>query len=320
MESRSTQWTVETGREPVRLDRFLADQSAASSRERARKLIEDGLVEIDGEPESKPSRLLEGGERISVRVPDTGVPEISPKLRPVRATLEIVHEDDSLIVINKPRGVVVHPGAGTRSPTLVEQVLGHTKLSPIGAPLRPGVVHRIDKDTSGLLVLAKTEKAHQALATLFEKHDITRIYDGLVWGTVAAPSGKIESSLGRHPSNRVRFASVKRGGRRAVTLWKRVAVRGPLSHLRFKLETGRTHQIRVHAAEMGHPLVGDPLYGRRRPPRDLPAGLQSALSRLRGQALHAGILGFVHPVTRQKLHLAAPLPVDMMEVLKSAGS
>jgi len=320
MKPGNREWTVDTGSEPVRLDRFLAARSAASSRERARKLIEDGQVEIDGKSETKPARLLSGGEKVSIRLPKTGPEEISPKLRPVRSALDIMFEDDSLIVVNKPRGVVVHPGAGTRSPTLVEQVLGHTKLSPIGAPLRPGVVHRIDKDTSGLIVLAKTENAHQALAALFEKHDITRIYDGLVWGVVAASGGKIESSLGRHPSNRIRFASVKRGGRRAVTLWKRVAVRGPLCHLRFKLETGRTHQIRVHAAEMGHPLVGDPLYGRRRPPRDLPAGLQSALSRLRGQALHAGILGFVHPVTRQKLHLAAPLPADMMEVLKSAGS
>ncbi len=309
-------WIVPDDGKLTRLDRFLHGAGAASSRERVQKLIEAGYVRVGEETVRKVSRLLKPGENVSAEPQAETAPET---VAPVAGPLEVVFEDRHLIVINKPRGVVMHPGAGTRNPTLVEHVLAHTKLSPLGAPLRPGIVHRIDKDTSGLVVLAKTEPVHQSLAKLFSSHDIVRIYDGLVWGQVKAASGTIETRIGRHATVRTRFASVKTGGKRAVTHWKRTSVNGPLSHLRFKLETGRTHQIRVHSAEMGHPLVGDPVYGRRKPPLGLPEGLQKAISALPGQALHAGVLGFVHPVTKRKLRFEAPMPADMTEVLNSAG-
>lgn len=307
---------VPGGSDGLRLDRFLADCGAAGSRERVRSLIKNGSVTVNGGLVYKPSHLLQPGDVTAIQIED--VPS-SSTLEPVEAPLDIRFEDSELLVVNKPRGLAVHPGAGTKSPTLVQMVLAHTELSPVGAPSRPGVVHRIDKDTSGLLVFAKTERAHHFFASRFAEHAIDRIYDGVVWGAVGQARGTIESSLGRHPAHRTRFASVRQGGRRAVTHWKRVAVRGPVSHLRFKLETGRTHQIRVHAAELGHPLVGDPVYGWKRLPEGLSGQFQRAVQALRGQALHAGVLGFTHPVTGKGLRFETPMPEDMLEVLQSAG-
>lgn len=312
-------WTVPESAAGTRLDRFLAANGLAGSRERVQRLIESGAVSVGKKTVSKPSFKVEAGQDIRV-TESLPLRKNAIGLEAVPAPLEIAYEDESIIVINKPRGVVVHPGAGTRSPTLVQQVIAHTGLSPVGAPLRPGVVHRIDKDTSGLIVFAKNERTHLSLAAMFAKHDIDRIYDGIVWGRIETAGGRIESRLGRHPQSRTRFASVRRGGKAAVTHWKKVVQAGPVAHLRFKLETGRTHQIRVHSSEMGHPLVGDPVYGPKKMPCDTLEPLKNAILSLRGQALHAGVLGFVHPETGQKLRLEAPMPADMKEVLSCAGS
>ena len=232
---------------------------------------------------------------------------------PEEIPLDIVYEDESLLVVNKPAGLVVHPGAGNWNHTLVNGLLAHcgSGLSGIGGVRRPGIVHRIDKDTSGLLVVAKTDVAHLALAKQFEAHSIQREYQAFVWGRLNNEEGRIEGNIGRSTTNRQKMALVRTGGKTAVTHYKRLAVFGSdlVSHIKCVLETGRTHQIRVHLSSIHHPLVGDSVYGH------APKNATDFLRFFPRQALHAGVLGFVHPVTQEQMLFEAPLPKDLSELL-----
>lgn len=299
----------------ARLDRALADALPDLSRSRLQALIAEGHVTIDGRTEASASRKLKGGETVSLTIP----PLVESSLEAQDIPLDIVYEDEHLIVINKPAGMVVHPAPGSPDHTLVNALLAHCgdTLLGIGGEKRPGIVHRIDKDTSGLMVAAKTDAAHAGLAAQFKAHTLERVYTALVWGQPMPPSGTIEGNIGRDPKNRKRMAVVKRGGKEAVTHYRTLARFGPVDRpaaalVECRLETGRTHQIRVHLSNAGHPLVGDPLYGRQtRHARRLPPGLRDRLLAFPRQALHAGTLGFRHPVTDEILKFHADTPSDM---------
>jgi 23S rRNA pseudouridine1911/1915/1917 synthase len=308
-----------------RLDRFLgaaaAERRLALSRTRLKALIEAGEVRIDGETASDPARKLAEGQTIRFEAPTA---EESP-LRGEDIALDVVFEDEHLIVIDKPAGLVVHPAPGHSEGTLVNALIRHcgASLSGIGGVKRPGIVHRLDKDTSGLLVVAKTDAAHQGLADLFADHGRTgsleRAYLALVWGALPATAGKVDAAIGRHPRQREKMAIVPEDkGRHAVTHWRVEEALGPASLVACELETGRTHQIRVHMASMGHPLLGDSVYGAGFKTK---AGLlgeeaKSALSALGRQALHAAALGFEHPITGEALHFESPPPEDFELLLK----
>jgi 23S rRNA pseudouridine1911/1915/1917 synthase len=236
--------------------------------------------------------------------------------------LDVIHEDDDLIVINKPAGMVVHPAPGNPDATLVNALIAHcgASLSGIGGELRPGIVHRLDKDTSGLIVAAKNDAAHRTLSAAFAAHDIERAYQAVVWGVPARAHGDIAGNIGRHPVDRKRMAIVKRGGKPALTHYKvmRRFGRGA-SLVECRLATGRTHQIRVHLAALGHPVIGDPVYGRSTPARQaaLEPLSRAAVKDFRRQALHAYLLGFLHPRTGEKLRWEAKLPQDMISLINS---
>ena len=243
--------------EPERLDSFVARSLGEITRASVQKLIGEGLVTVGGTSQ-KASLKLRGGEHITVVIPPPKPAEAAAE----DISLEILHEDDDLVVVNKPAGMVVHPGAGTSGGTLVNALLGHCHdLSGIGGTMRPGIVHRIDKNTSGILVVAKNDLAHQSLAHQFKEHTVKRIYLALAYGSPRGDKGRIESMIGRHPVDRKKMSGKVTRGKRAVTHWYVLGRFGSLSLLRLKLETGRTHQIRVHLSEAGHPLVGDGVYG-----------------------------------------------------------
>ncbi len=312
-----------------RLDRHLAASlnDAALSRSRLKTLILDGHVRLldtaGGATITDPSRKIKPGEVYAVGQP----PAIAAEPAAQDIPLRIVHEDAHLIVIDKPAGLVVHPAPGNADRTLVNALLHHCgdSLSGIGGVKRPGIVHRIDKDTSGLVVAAKTDRAHQGLAALFAAHDIERAYDAMVWGHPNPLHGRIEGAIGRDPKDRKRMAVVSRNGKPAVTHYEtRQCVfdrKGqPVCALvRCELETGRTHQIRVHMTSRGHPLVGDRTYGRARSLQRfaLPDGARAALAGFPRQALHAATLGFVHPVTGRALRFEARLPDDFAALLRA---
>lgn len=291
-------YIVEPDAESTRLDQFLAQRSGeAASRSQIAGWAKEGRVRVNGEP-AKPALRLREGDQVELDVPAPPPVELIPQ---ADVAFEIVHEDESLVVVDKPQGLSVHPGPGHPDGTLVNGLLGRgIALSPIGLPLRPGIVHRIDLGTSGLLVVAKTEQAHRSLAKHFAAHAVERVYLALVWGEPRQERGTIESSLARSPVNRKKFASLEGTGKRAVTHWELVTSSGQISLLRLRLETGRTHQIRVHMAEAGHSLLGDPLYGRQHPGR-VSARLAKAISELPSQALHAAVLGFRHPISSSQL-------------------
>ncbi|HEY8343542.1 MAG TPA: RluA family pseudouridine synthase [Calditerricola sp.] len=293
------EWTVEEPDVGERIDRFLAAQEEDWSRAQVQKWIKEGRVTVNGEP-VKANYRLEPDDEIVLRVP----PPKDLAVEPEPMELDIVYEDGDVVVVNKPRGLVVHPAPGHLSGTLVNGLLYHCRdLSGIGGVLRPGIVHRIDKDTSGLLVVAKNDRAHLSLARQFKDHTVTRRYVALVHGEVAHDRGTIDAPIGRDPHNRQRMAVLPKTGKPAVTHFA-VLERFPgYTLLELKLETGRTHQIRVHMKFIGHPVVGDPKYG---PRKTLP---------IDGQALHAGVLGFVHPRTGEYLEFRAPLPEDMERLL-----
>lgn len=308
----------DTGR---RLDSTAAavakERDVALSRSRIQSLIADGMVAIDGTPVLDANRKLKAGEVVTLVVPPPEDPEPAGEA----IALAIVHEDAHLLVIDKPAGLVVHPAAGHASGTLVNALIAHCgdSLSGIGGVRRPGIVHRLDKDTSGLLVVAKSDRAHQGLARLFADHGRTlplaRAYVAFVWGVPERTFGTIEAPLGRHPTDRLRMAVVpEERGRHAVTHWRRERVfAGQAARIACELETGRTHQIRVHMAHAGHPVLGDPLYARgfrSKTPR-LPAAAQQRLATLGRQALHAAHLGFEHPVTGAYLEFDSALPDDL---------
>lgn len=335
--------TVTRDQAGARLDKALAELAPAGlSRSRLRALIEDGAVAgPDGLPVRDPRAGVKPGQTWTVTPPAPAEATPSPEDIP----LDVVYEDSYLIVVNKPAGMVVHPAPGSESGTLVNALLHHCQgsLSGVGGEIRPGIVHRIDKDTSGLLVAAKSDAAHQGLAEQFAAHDLERAYVAVCWGApdagdarlmglpgVAAEPGGwlcIDTHLDRHRADRKRMAVVPRGqGRRAITHLRVEARAGDFarpvaSRLECRLETGRTHQIRVHLAWMGHPLVGDPVYGRgaRSAPEGLPQAARDALNGFSRQALHAMTLGFWHPVTGEPLRFEAPPPEDMMALLDALG-
>jgi len=295
-----------------RLDRFLAEHLPELSRAQLQALIRAGEVEVDGAV-ARPATRLRGGESVLVRVPPPPPSDLCAEDIPLR----VLHEDQDLVVIEKPAGMVVHPARGHHGGTLVNALLHALPgLEAQGLGERPGIVHRIDKGTSGLLVVARNDRTLRGLQAAFAVHDIEREYLAVVHGVPRFLEGRIENHLGRHPRDRLRFAAVAEGGKRAVTHWRKRAEAPGLALLACHLETGRTHQIRVHLSEAGHPIVGDELYrGRAR----LPASLQGWEERLDHQLLHAARLGFVHPSTGARLSFQAAPPADFVAFCAEAG-
>ncbi len=307
--------TVEPEEAGHRLDRLLAASLPQLSRTRLKSLIESGFVGDAEATITEPSYRVKPGQVLTVRVP---APEpAKPEAESI--PLDVVYEDDQVIVIDKPVGMVVHPAAGNARHTLVNALLAHCgdQLSGIGGVRRPGIVHRLDKDTSGLIVVAKTDAAHAALAREFAERTMERAYRALVWGVPLPAAGAIEGNIGRSPVNRKKMAVVKRGGKPAVTRY-RVLKRysGVASLIECRLETGRTHQIRVHLANIGHSVVGDPLYGRQRPKHlgKLPDEVRRSLEKVKVQALHAYFIGFYHPITKQRLRFEATTPSQIRQL------
>jgi 23S rRNA pseudouridine1911/1915/1917 synthase len=289
-----------------RLDRALAAAVPSLSRERLKVLTKAGALTRDGTAFRDPATKVKGGEQFTLAIPDPEPAHNEPQEIP----LPIVFEDEHLLVIDKPAGLVVHPAAGNRDGTLVNALLHHCagSLSGIGGVARPGIVHRIDKDTSGLLVIAKHDKAHEGLAKQFADHSIDRRYLAIVSGVPRQAHGTVDAPLARSPQNRKKIAIVKEGrGKRSVTHWKRLQILNDAALVECRLETGRTHQVRVHMASIGHPLVGDPVYGRGK------SAHRKLLNQLdfKRQALHAAHLGFIHPVTKGRLSFDSALPSDM---------
>ena len=308
----------------MRLDRFLSMRLPDLSRTRVQSLIKEGNVSLRSATLVDVKYRVKPGELFTLTLPPAAPPEPSGEAIP----LNVAYEDDTLIVIDKPAGLVVHPGAGHATGTLVNALIAHcgTSLSGIGGVARPGIVHRLDKDTSGLMVVAKTDQAHRALAGQFADHgrsgDLERGYLALVWGAPSRPHGTIDASIGRHPASRTKMAVLKAKGREAVTHWRVVKTFGrkdaPIASLiECTLETGRTHQVRVHLAHIGHPLIGDPLYGPgfKTKLRKLPEPLRGKLATLDRQALHAARLAFIHPATGTLLKFNSPLPADLAEIV-----
>ncbi len=290
-----------------RLDSAVALRQPDLSRSRIRRLIEAGWITVSG-VRVKVAYRLRSGDRVEGRVP---APE-PLELRPEPIPLDVVYQDASLIVVDKPAGMVVHPAAGRSSGTLVHALLHHCDdLSGIGGMLRPGIVHRLDKGTSGLLVVAKSDAAHRALSAQFKCHSVDREYLALVRGAPKREHGSVDAAIGRHPGDRKRFSTRARSGRRAVTHWSVEARFAELTLLRVRLETGRTHQIRVHLTSIGLPVVGDPVYGGGRV-------ISRALG-LERQALHAAVLGFDPPEAGARLRFESPLPADLRCVIAGLG-
>ena len=293
-----------------RLDRALADAVPTLSRERLKALISSGKVVSAGVAVRDPAKKAVAGQHFSIEVPaPTPAHNIAQDI-----PLEIVFEDDHLLIIDKPAGLVVHPAAGNPDGTLVNALLHHCagRLSGIGGVARPGIVHRIDKDTSGLMVVAKTDRAHEGLAKQFAVHSIDRRYKAIVAGRPSPPAGTIDAPLARSPTNRKKVAIVA-SGKRAVTHYRTIRPLREASLVECRLETGRTHQVRVHMTSIGHPLLGDPVYGRTKP------ALRPVLETLgfRRQALHAAHLGFIHPIKSTALSFESELPADMQELFTS---
>ena len=277
-----------------RLDRWLCGAAEDPSRSALQKLLEGGAVLVDGVPAAKNHRLR-GGETVVVTVPDARPLEAAPQDLP----LEIVYEDGDLLVVNKPKGMVVHPAPGSPDGTLVNALLHHCagRLSSINGVVRPGIVHRIDKDTSGLLIVAKNDFAHNLLAEQIKAHSFTRIYNAVVYGGFGADEGTVDAPIGRNPNDRKKMCVTAKNSRPAVTHYRVLERFERFTHLELRLETGRTHQIRVHMAHIGHPVAGDPVYGPKK-----------VIASLGGQCLHAKTIGFVHPRTGEYLEFTSEPP------------
>ena len=287
-----------------RLDAFLASSLDGLTRSQATRLIESGEVAVNGRAVSK-SYKLAGGEDIAVTLPEPEPVEAVPQDIP----LDVVYEDADVIVVNKPSGMVVHPAPGHPDGTLVNALLYHCAgtLSGIGGALRPGIVHRIDRDTSGLIIAAKNDAAHQYLSAQLADHTLARTYECIVVGALREDRGTVDAPIARHPTDRKRMAVVA-GGREAVTHWEVIARYPGYTHVRCRLETGRTHQIRVHMAYIGHPILGDTVYGAK---KEVPG--------LTGQCLHAVGLRFLHPRTHEVVELSCPLPEEFTRMLQKIG-
>ena len=323
-------FTVARAEARARLDRILADHVPALSRSRLKDLIETGRVSIAGETITEPGYRVKPGQAVTLVIP----PPVDETPRAQAIPLQVAYEDDDLIVVDKPAGLVVHPAPGNPDRTLVNALLAHcgASLSGIGGVRRPGIVHRLDKDTSGLMVAAKHDAAHRGLSAQFATRRLGRTYNAVVWGVPRPGQGRIEGAIGRDPRNRKRMAVRTSGGKPAITRYRvlqsagarwsvaRDARGSPLARdarwsvVECRLETGRTHQIRVHMAHAGHPLLCDALYGGARR-RGLDEGLRAALALCPRQALHAAALAFVHPVSGAELAFESPLPADMKALI-----
>lgn len=301
-EENKLSFQVEPSEAGQRIDRYLSEKLPDLTRSYLQKLIGEGFVLQKGKPVKNGTKTL-AGEQIEVTVPEAEEPEILPEDIP----LDILYEDADVILVNKPKDMVVHPAAGHYSGTLVNALMYHCRdgLSGINGVLRPGIVHRIDKDTTGVLVVCKNDKAHNALAEQLKEHTITRRYRAIVCGNLKEDEGTVDAPLGRHPQERKKMAIVRQGGRRAVTHYRVLERFGSYTYIECRLETGRTHQIRVHMASLGHPLLGDEVYGRTKSP-----------FHLEGQTLHAMVLGFQHPTTGEYMEFEAPLPAYFEELLQ----
>ncbi len=295
--------TTELCDEGLRLDRFLSEELEDHSRSFLQKLIKEGLVTVDGKP-VKANYRLSAGQQVSVQVREPEEVNIEPQ----EMLLDILYEDGDVCIVNKPKGMVVHPAAGHYRDTLVNGIMYHCQdsLSGINGSLRPGIVHRIDKDTTGALIICKNDKAHSCIAEQLKEHSITRRYRAIIIGNLSEDEGTVDAPIGRHPTQRKKMAVNRNNGKRAVTHYRVLARFRGYTYIECRLETGRTHQIRVHMASIGHPLLGDTVYG--------PA--KQAYPSLEGQTLHAMVIGFVHPTTGAYMEFEAPLPAYFAELLQ----
>lgn len=293
---------IDASQKGSRLDKALSEYLDSVSRSYLQKLIKEGYVTVNDKQE-KASYRLEPDDMVMVTLPDEEPLDVLPENIP----LDILYEDPELLVVNKPKGMVVHPAAGHSGGTLVNALLYHCagQLSGINGVQRPGIVHRIDKDTTGALVVCKTDRAHQSLAIQLKEHTITRRYQAIVLHNIKEDSGTVDAPIGRHPTDRKKMTVNERNGKRAVTHYRVLERFGNYTYIECRLETGRTHQIRVHMSHIGHPLLGDEIYG----PAKCPFKLQ-------GQCLHAMVLGFCHPVTGEYMEFTAPLPEYFNQLLQ----
>lgn len=285
----------------IRIDKYLSGCCEDMSRSFLQKLLKEGSVLVDEKP-VKSSYKVDGGDVVTLDVPEAVEPEILAE--PME--LEILYEDEDVVLVNKPKGMVVHPGAGHLTGTLVNGLMYHCKdqLSGINGVMRPGIVHRIDMDTTGVLAVCKNDASHNCLAAQLKEHSITRVYFAVAHGVIKENSGTVRAPIGRHPTDRKRMSIHSKSGRDAVTHFEVLERFRHFTYVKCRLETGRTHQIRVHMASIGHPLLGDAVYG----PAKQPFSLQ-------GQTLHAGVLGFIHPRTGEYMEFSAPLPAYFEELL-----
>nr|WP_270366714.1 RluA family pseudouridine synthase [Eubacterium ramulus] len=299
------EYTVEESQSGMRLDKFLTEIYPDQTRSFLQKLVKSGEIKVNGKPVIKAGFVVEGGDQISASIPTPQAVEIEAENIP----LDILYEDADVLIVNKPKGMVVHPSAGHYSGTLVNAIMYHCadSLSGINGEIRPGIVHRIDMDTTGALIICKNDAAHVDIAEQIKEHTVTRRYRGIVCGVVKEDEGTIEGAIGRHPTQRKKMAINEKNGKPAITHYKVLQRFAKYTYMEFRLETGRTHQIRVHMASIGHPLLGDELYGN---PKNL------AMKGLQGQTLHAMVIGFVHPTTHEYMEFEAPLPEYFQNLLK----
>lgn len=310
--SRDLSFTVSPEQAGMRLDVFLAQADESFSRSQIKYAIEEGDVSVNGK-EPKVSQHLKSGDVVQLHLE----PAIEATAVPQDISLDIVYEDASIIVINKPAGMVVHPAPGNPDQTLVNALLFHCRdLSGIGGVLRPGIVHRLDKETSGLIVAAKTDESHRRLSAQFEIHDVYKKYIALVWGDVKGQSGEIVLPVGRHPGDRKKMSTKSRHGKNALTLWNVRERYSTATLLDIEIKTGRTHQIRVHLSERGYPVIGDSVYGNPSKINIIKnAELKAQIKSLQRQALHAAQLSFLHPQSGERLVFKSKLPEDMENLL-----
>ncbi len=294
---------VDEARAGERLDRIIAEKADELTRSYAQNLIKKGCVKVDGQVVADKNFKVQSAQAIEIELPEPEVLDLASENIP----LDVIYEDGDLLIVNKPKGMVVHPAPGNYRGTLVNALLHHCgqSLSSINGTIRPGIVHRIDKDTSGLLIVAKNDFAHKSLAEQIKEHSFSREYEAVVYGSLKSDSGRIDAPIGRHKYDRKKMAVTQEHSRNAVTHYEVLARYRGFTHIRLKLETGRTHQIRVHMAYIGHPVAGDPVYGPTR-----------GIKELRGQCLHARHIGFVHPRSSQYMSFESELPGYFKDFLK----